>query len=91
MYLPAETNENIVLAGIYMGFIMSSCIFDVIYMGFMPLLLKTHVNTSIFENNTLKTHAKHIQKTPKNIKKHQKTYKTHVPVSKKATKRRGQA
>jgi hypothetical protein len=41
MYLPAETNENIVLAGIYMGFTMSSCIFDVIYMGFMALLLKT--------------------------------------------------
>ena len=91
MYLPAETNENIVLAGIYMGFIMSSCIFDVIYMGFMPLLLKTHVNTSIFENNTLKTHAKHIQKTPTQLKTYQKTFKTHAHTSKKATQRRGQA
>ena len=91
MYLPAETNENIVLAGIYMGFIMSSCIVAVIHMGFKPLLVKTHVNTSILENNTLKTHAKYIKKTAKGIKKHQKTYKTHVPVSKKATKRRGEA
>ena len=82
MYLPAKTtttlkthvpvsinNENIVLAYFVMGFIVSSCIVDVIYMGFKPLLVKTHVNISFLENNTLETHAK-------TLKKHQNTHQT---------------
>ena len=83
MYLSAKTattlkthvpvsrnNANIVLAVMCMGFMVSSCIVDVIYMSFKALLVKTHVNRSILENITLKTHTESINKNSKTLIKH---------------------